>query len=113
MMIRDRVVALIPERAGSERVAGKNVRPLGGRPLLEWTIDAARRATTIDRVVVSTDSAEIAAIAREAGAEKGSPTGDVIVPFPMDEIESIDINTPLDFDHVELVAQRMVAVPSG
>jgi CMP-N,N'-diacetyllegionaminic acid synthase len=237
MTARDRIVALIPARAGSERVAGKNVRPLGGRPLLAWTIEAARRATTIDRVVVSTDSEEIAAIAREAGAEtpflrpaaisrsdstemefllhaidwfareartpeyvvllyptspfrrsntidravhliqahpeadslrsvrlcrehpykmwtthggrlvpfvrsvsqethtlpyqrlpvvyiqnasvyittpatlreKGSPTGDVIVPFLMDEIESIDVNTPLDFDQAELMAQRLAA----
>lgn len=64
-----RVLALIPARGGSERVPAKNLRPLGGRPLIAWTIDAARRAETIDRVIVSTDTEEIAAVARASGAE--------------------------------------------
>lgn len=62
-------VALIPARAGSKGVPHKNIRPLGGHPLLAWTIAACRRATLIDRVIVSTDSEEYAAIARGFGAE--------------------------------------------
>lgn len=62
-------VALIPARAGSERVPGKNVRPLAGHPLLAYSIAAARESGLFDQVVVSTDSEEIAAVARDYGAE--------------------------------------------
>jgi CMP-N,N'-diacetyllegionaminic acid synthase len=62
-------VALIPARAGSERVPGKNVRPLAGYPLLAYSIAAARESGLFERVVVSTDSETIAAIAIRYGAE--------------------------------------------
>ncbi|HVW19090.1 MAG TPA: acylneuraminate cytidylyltransferase family protein [Solirubrobacteraceae bacterium] len=63
------LVALVPARAGSERVPGKNVRPLAGHPLLAYSIAAARAVGAVGRVVVSTDSEEIAAIARHYGAD--------------------------------------------
>ena len=63
------VVALIPARAGSKGVPGKNVRTLEGIPLIAWSIRAARHAKTLHRVVVSTDSEQIAAVARRYGAE--------------------------------------------
>lgn len=62
-------VALVPARAGSKRVPGKNVRRLGPHPLLAYTIAAARESGVFDAVVVSTDSAETAEIARHYGAE--------------------------------------------
>jgi CMP-N,N'-diacetyllegionaminic acid synthase len=62
-------VALIPARAGSERVPGKNVRPLAGHPLLAYSIAAARESELFSSVVVSTDSEEIAAIATRYGAD--------------------------------------------
>jgi CMP-N-acetylneuraminic acid synthetase len=62
-------LALIPARGGSLRLPGKNLRRLGGHPLIEWTVAAARASGLFDRVVVSTDSDDIAAAAREAGAE--------------------------------------------
>jgi CMP-N,N'-diacetyllegionaminic acid synthase len=62
-------VALIPARAGSQRVPGKNVRDLGGHPLLAYSIAAARLAGVFDATVVSTDSEEIAAVAERYGAE--------------------------------------------
>jgi len=64
-----RILALIPARSGSKGLPGKNVRPLGGKPLLTWPITAARNSRYVDRVVVSTDSVEYARIAAEAGAE--------------------------------------------
>jgi N-acylneuraminate cytidylyltransferase len=64
-----RVLGLIPARAGSKGVPGKNTRPLGGKPLIGWTIDAARGATSLARVVVSTEDPGIAGVARRAGAE--------------------------------------------
>ena len=66
---RPRAVALIPARAGSKRLAGKNVRPLAGHPLIAYTIAAARASGVFERVVVSTDSPEYATIARAYGAE--------------------------------------------
>lgn len=62
------VVALIPARAGSKGVPGKNIRKLADLPLIGWSIFAARHAN-FDRVVVSTDSAKIAEAARALGAE--------------------------------------------
>ena len=64
-----RVVAVVPARAGSKSVPGKNIRPLGGKPLIAWSIEAGRAVNQIDRVIVSTDGAEIAAVARRSGAE--------------------------------------------
>jgi CMP-N-acetylneuraminic acid synthetase len=63
------IPALIPARAGSKGIAGKNLRSLGGRPLIAHAISNAKAARRISRVVVSTDSPEIAALARSRGAE--------------------------------------------
>ena len=65
----DRVLALIPARGGSKRIPRKNVAPCGGKPLIAWTIEAARASGVCSRVVVSTDDEEIAAVSREHGAE--------------------------------------------
>lgn len=63
------VVALICARGGSKGLPGKNIRPLGGVPLIVWSIRQAKAVPRISRVIVSTDSEEIAAVARDAGAE--------------------------------------------
>jgi N-acylneuraminate cytidylyltransferase len=62
-------VALVPARAGSTRVPGKNIAPLAGHPLIAYSIAAARASGLFTTVLVSTDSEEIAAIARRYGAE--------------------------------------------
>lgn len=62
-------LAVIPARGGSKRVPGKNIRPLLGLPAMAYTIRAALESGVFDRVVVSTDSEEIARVAREHGAE--------------------------------------------
>ena len=64
-----RVLGLIPARGGSKGVPRKNVRLLGGKPLIAPTIEAARRAARVDRVLVSTEDDEIASVARAHGAE--------------------------------------------
>lgn len=63
------ILCVIPVRGGSKGVPGKNIRELAGRPLVAWTIRAALAAQEDLRVVVSTDAPQIAAIAREHGAE--------------------------------------------
>ncbi|MEZ6024276.1 MAG: acylneuraminate cytidylyltransferase family protein [Hyphomonadaceae bacterium] len=64
-----KTVALIPARAGSKRIADKNIAPLAGHPLIAYTICAARNAGVFDAVIVSTDSERYAAIAQHYGAE--------------------------------------------
>jgi N-acylneuraminate cytidylyltransferase len=63
------IIALIPARSGSKGVPHKNMRMLGGHPLLEWSTAACRRAATITRTLVSTDSTDYARRAIEMGAE--------------------------------------------
>ncbi len=63
------VVALICARGGSKGLPGKNIRPLAGRPLIAWSIKQAQAVPRIGRIIVSTDSEEIAAVSRAAGAE--------------------------------------------
>lgn len=63
------IVALICARGGSKGLPGKNIRPLAGRPLIAWAIEQARGVKRIGRIIVSTDSDQIAEIARGAGAQ--------------------------------------------
>jgi CMP-N,N'-diacetyllegionaminic acid synthase len=66
---RMRPLGIIPARGGSKSVPRKNLQPLGGRPLIAWTIASALAAKSLDRVIVSTDDVEIADVARRAGAD--------------------------------------------
>src|SRR5476649_611625 len=64
-----RFLGIIPARGGSKGVPGKNILPLAGKPLIVWTIEAAKASGAIDRLVVSTDDEAIAAVARDFGVE--------------------------------------------
>ncbi|NDB67229.1 MAG: acylneuraminate cytidylyltransferase family protein [Methylocystaceae bacterium] len=64
-----RVIALIPARSGSKGVLHKNIKNLGGHPLIEWSIRACLKSRMIDRVIVSTDSVDYAQLAIQLGAE--------------------------------------------
>lgn len=64
-----RRVVIIPARGGSKRLPRKNILPLGGRPMLAWSVDAAQQSGLFTRVCVSTDDEEVAAVAGNAGAE--------------------------------------------
>jgi len=63
------LLAIIPARKGSRRIPGKNGRPLGGKPLVLWTIEAAAGCSRLDRILLSTDAPEIASLGRDAGIE--------------------------------------------
>lgn len=63
------VIALVPARAGSKRVVGKNIRPLAGHPVIGYTVEAAIQSGIFSSVLVSTDSSLYADIARHYGAE--------------------------------------------
>ena len=77
-------IALICARGGSKGLPGKNIRPLNGTPLIGWSIKIAKEIERVSRVIVSTDSKEIAKIALEYGAE---------VPFMRPENLALD-NSP-------------------
>lgn len=85
-----RAVAIVHARGGSKRIPLKNLRELAGRPLLAYPIDLSRRCEWIDRVIVSTDHAEIAATARRLGAE---------VPFSRPADLSEDVPSELVTEH--------------
>lgn len=63
------ILALIPARGGSKGIPRKNIKDFAGYPLIAWSIAAGLQAKSVSRVIVSTDDAEIAAVARECGAE--------------------------------------------
>lgn len=65
---KGRTIALIPARAGSKGIINKNLKVLCGKPLIIWTIEHALEAAIFDDIIVSTDSEEIARVAREGGA---------------------------------------------
>lgn len=69
MKSQNRILAVIPARGGSKGIPYKNLADLGGRPLIAWTIAAAKAAHGLERIVVSTDDEKIAAAAARHGAE--------------------------------------------
>jgi len=80
-------VCIITARGGSKRIPGKNIRPFLGKPILAYSIEAARKSGLFDRVMVSTDSGKIAEVARAYGAE---------VPFLRSEKTAGDFATTAD-----------------
>lgn len=87
-MIGERkVLALIPARGGSQRLPGKNILSVCGRPLLAWSIDAARGSRCIDRVVLSSEDEAIIAAARACGCE---------VPFRRPDVLASDTASTTD-----------------
>jgi CMP-N-acetylneuraminic acid synthetase len=64
-----KILAIIPARGGSLRLPGKNIKLLGGKPLIEWSIDVARKVPSIDRIFVSTDCNDIADVCKQAGLD--------------------------------------------
>ena len=69
MIDNARVLAIVPARSGSKGLPLKNIRPLAGKPLLAWPIEAARASAYVDRVIISTDDAGFAEIAVRHGAD--------------------------------------------
>ena len=86
--MRSEILAIIPARGGSKGVPGKNIRNLAGKPLIAWTVEEAKKSKLLTRVIVSTDSEEIAEVARSYGAE---------VPFLRPKEISQDISTDVEF----------------
>lgn len=62
-------IGIIPARGGSKRIPDKNIKSFAGKPIIGWVIDAAARSGLFERIIVSTDNEEIAAVAIDCGAE--------------------------------------------
>lgn len=69
MIDNKKVLAFIPARAGSKGIKDKNIIDLGGKPLIAYTIEAAKKSKYVDKVIVSTDGENIANVAKQYGAE--------------------------------------------
>src|SRR3989344_6845134 len=67
--LKPKILAYIPARGGSKRIPGKNIKKFAGKPLIAYTIEQALACKLADKIVVDTDSKEIAKIAKEHGAE--------------------------------------------
>ncbi|MEK7090571.1 MAG: acylneuraminate cytidylyltransferase family protein, partial [Patescibacteria group bacterium] len=82
------ILGIIPARGGSKGVPGKNIRNLAGKPLIAWTIEIAKQSNLLTRLIISTDSEEIAKVAEKYGGE---------VPFLRPAEISGDLATDVEF----------------
>lgn len=98
MIAGQSVLALITARGGSKGVPGKNILPIGGRPLIQWTIDAARASRHVDRVVLSSDDMAIIDAAVRGGCE---------APFVRDAALATDEASSMD-----VVADALARLPA-
>ncbi len=113
-MSHPRILALIPARGGSKGIPRKNLAPLAGRPLLAWTIEHARQTPEIDRVVVTTDDAEIASVARREGAETVERPAELAGDAASSEsalIHALDVLRERDGDEPDLVVFLQATSP--
>ncbi len=92
-------VAVIPARGGSKRIPGKNIKPFAGKPMLAWSILAAKASGLFERIIVSTDAENIAHTALEYGAE---------VPFirPANLSDDLAPTAPVFFHALDWVAKQ-------
>jgi len=87
MLNGQRVIAVIPARKGSKRIVDKNVRLLAGKPLISWTIEAAKRSQYIDKILVSSDCKIVHALTEDLGVAYDYRKVDLA----SDTAESIDV----------------------
>lgn len=98
------IVAVVPARGGSKRLADKNILPFCGRPLFAWSVETAQRAAGVAACFVSTDSERIAELAYEAGAEVICRPAD----FATDTTPTVDV-----LHHAILELEKRGVRPSG
>ena len=80
-------IAVIPARGGSKRIPNKNIKSFSGKPMIQWSIEAAQEANIFDQIIVSTDDETIAAISKDLGA---------LVPFKRSDSLSDDFTNITD-----------------
>ena len=90
-MKNKKIIAIIPARGGSKGIPRKNIKILAGKPLIAWSIEAAKKSKHLDRVIVSTEDKEIAKISKEWGAEVVKRPEELA----RDDSKTIDLIPPL------------------
>lgn len=107
-------IAVIPARGGSKRIPGKNIRALAGKPMIAYTIEAAFASGLFERVVISTDSQEIAEICARYGAEapflRDATLSDDVTPVSLATLDALEKLDP-DGQRYDQVAQLMPNCP--
>ncbi|TSC66988.1 MAG: N-acylneuraminate cytidylyltransferase [Parcubacteria group bacterium Gr01-1014_72] len=93
-----KIYAIIIARGGSKGVLGKNVKLLAGKPLIAWTIEAAKKVPAISRVIVNTDDEDIATVARAAGAE--------VFMRPKELAEDLTLDLPVFEHHLKHLKEK-------
>lgn len=97
------ILGVIPARGGSKGIPKKNIRPICGKPLIVWTIEAAQQSKYLDRFVVSTEDAEIAGISRSFRAEVIDRPGDLATDTATTLAVLQDLLAKIDADIVVLL----------
>ena len=69
MAKKPKVLGIIPARSGSKGIPGKNIAVIGSKPLIAWTIEIAKQAKNLDKIIVSTDSEKYASICKNYNVE--------------------------------------------
>lgn len=109
-----KVLAIIPARGGSKRIPKKNIIDFMGKPMIAWTIEAAIKSKIFDRIILSTDSQEIASVGRECGLEvsflRGDKSDDI---SPVSEATITAVKQAEDHyqEQYEIVVQLMANAP--
>lgn len=109
-----KVIAVIPARGGSKRIPYKNIIDIMGKPMIAWTIEAAKEAGIFDRIIVSTDSEEIANIGREYGIDVPflrSDKNDDLSPVSEATIAAIKQAEEFYNEKYDIVVQLMANAP--
>jgi len=109
-----KTIAIIPARGGSKRIPHKNIMDFMGKPLIAWTIEAAKEAAIFDRIIVSTDDRIIAEIAEGYGVEVPflrNGASDDITPVSIATIESVKQAQECWGEEYNVVMQLMATCP--
>ena len=101
---KPKILAIIPARQGSKQVPGKNIKPLAGKPLLAYSIEAARGSSGVDRIVVSTDGREIAQVSKEWSVE--------VIDRPSELASDLSPTEPVLEHVVQTLGQREDYIPN-
>ena len=94
------ILGIIPARGGSKRTPGKNIKPLAGKPLIAYTIEAGLKSSFINRLVVSTEDPAIAEVAGQFGAE--------VVPRPAELAQDTTKTAPVLMQVVEELEKQLI-----
>lgn len=109
-----KIIAIIPARSGSKRIKNKNIKEIFGKPMIAWTIIAAKKSKLFDKVLVSTDSKKISEIAKRYGADVPflrKRFKDDIAPVSLATIQALKDASSYWNEEYDIVVQLMANCP--